>query len=198
VPPWLIRLLDALERSGADGVLGPVHPRFESEPPAWVRKGRFFERPTHATGFEMPWRECRTGNVLVRRRVWEGRGAPFRAEFGTGSEDVDFFRRMIGEGRRFIWCNEAVVHETVSPGRCTRAFMLKRALLRGQNAWRNPRARWRSVAKSALAVPLYAAALPVLLLAGQHRFMKYAVKCCDHLGKLLAAVGVCVVREREM
>jgi hypothetical protein len=38
-------------------------------------------------------------------------------------------------------------------------------------------------------VPLYTIALPFLLIAGQHWFMKYLIKLCDHVGRLLAWLG---------
>jgi len=41
-------------------------------------------------------------------------------------------------------------------------------------------------------------ALPVLLLAGQHYFMKYLVRLADHIGRLLASVGLNPVTERRM
>jgi hypothetical protein len=50
--------------------------------------------------------------------------------------------------------------------------------------------------KSAVAVPGYAIALPFLLLMGQDKFMKYLVKAFDHLGRLLAVVGIDLVSEQ--
>jgi succinoglycan biosynthesis protein ExoM len=61
---WLLNLYQACTRYGADGVLGPVKPHFESEPPAWVKRGRFFERPSYATGFKMSWSETRTATCF--------------------------------------------------------------------------------------------------------------------------------------
>jgi hypothetical protein len=52
--------------------------------------------------------------------------------------------------------------------------------------------------KSLIAVPAYALALPVLLLAGHHYFMKYLVKLADHAGRLLASVGLNPVTNRRM
>ena len=47
-------------------------------------------------------------------------------------------------------------------------------------------------------VGLVLSALPVLFLAGHHHFMKYLVKLADHVGRLLASVGLNPVRERWM
>src|SRR6266446_4424641 len=103
---WLARLYTACDRPGVAGVLGPVKPHFEDEPPRWIIKGRFCDRPEHATGTVLHWWQARTGNVLFRREILKDVGQPFLAEFGTGGEDQDFYRRMMELGNVFIWCNE--------------------------------------------------------------------------------------------
>ena len=195
---WLLNLFQTCETHQVAGVLGPVKPHFDHEPPKWLIKGGFYQRPTHSTGFVMPWQECRTGNVLFRRNILDSSATPFRQEFGRGGEDQDFFHRMIEQGHRFIWCNEAIVYEVVPPSRWSRRFMIHRALLRGRNTFRHPENRLRNLLKSFIAVPAYALALPVLLLAGHHFFMKYLVKLADHVGRLLASVGLNPVTERRM
>ena len=197
-PNWLLNLFRTCEAHQVAGVLGPVKPHFELEPPQWLIKGGFYQRPTHPTGFLMPWLECRTGNVLLRRDILDSSEPPFRREFGSGGSDQDFFRRMIERGHRFIWCDEAVVFEVVPPSRWSRGFMIHRALLRGRNTFRHPKQRFRNLLKSIVAVPAYALALPVLFLAGHHHFMKYLVKLADHVGRLLASVGLNPVTERRM
>lgn len=197
-PTWLRLLLQTCEGCGADGVLGPVEPHFEPEPPAWVRRAGLYQRPRHRTGYVMPWPECRTGNVLLRRSILAGIGEPFRAEFGSGGEDQDFFRRMVEHGHRFIWCDEAVAYEVIPPRRWQVPFLLKRALLRGRNTFRHPRGRWKNVLKSAVAVPLYLVALPICLLLGFPCFMRYLTKTADHLGRLLAALRINPVEVRDM
>ena len=196
---WLVNLFKTCWVQEADGVLGPVKAHFEKPPPKWVTKGAFFERPTHETGYRVSAKEARTGNVLFNRRILEGlQEAAFRPQFGTGGEDVDFFTRMMERGRVFVWCNEAPVFESVPPSRCTRGYLLRRALLRGRNSLKNPSGRLGNLVKSLFAVPLYALSLPVLLIAGQHVFMKYLIKLLDHAGRLLALVGLNPIRERDM
>jgi glycosyltransferase involved in cell wall biosynthesis len=197
-PNWLLNLFRTCEAHQVAGVLGQVKPHFELQPPQWLIKGGFYQRPTHPTGFLMPWQECRTGNVLFRRDIVDSSEPPFRREFGSGGSDQDFFRRMIEDGHRFIWCDEAVVFELVPPSRWSRRFMIHRALLRGRNTFRHPKQRFRNLLKSFIVVPAYALALPVLLLAGHHYFMKYLVKLADHVGRLLASVGLNPVTERRM
>ncbi|HXY51050.1 MAG TPA: glycosyltransferase family 2 protein [Terriglobales bacterium] len=191
---WLLTLMEARQKYGVDGVLGPVKPHFEQAPPRWVVEGRFYERPTYPTGYVIDGRKGRTGNVLLRRELFSACEEHFRPQFQTG-EDQDFFRRMIEKGYVFIWCNEAVAYEVVPPARWTRAFMLKRALLRGANALLHPTFGAVDIVKSLIAIPTYLAILPVALLSGQARFMRYLVKIFDHLGRLLALVGIHPIRE---
>ncbi len=195
---WLLTLFKAINTYNVSGVFGPVRPHFDSEPPAWIIKGRFCERPEHHTGFVMPWVECRTGNVLIKKKIIEGIGEVFRAEFASGASDIDLFRRLIEAEHTFVWCNEAFVYEVVSPNRWKRSFMIKRALLRGRLSLRHPEGRVINVIKSLIAVPAYGLALPFIHLFGHHLFMKYLVKFFDHAGRLLTLVGFNPIREREM
>jgi cellulose synthase/poly-beta-1,6-N-acetylglucosamine synthase-like glycosyltransferase len=191
---WLLTLFKACNDYDADGVLGPVRPYFDKDPPKWVVKGKFYERPTYRTGLVIDWRKGRTGNVLLRRRIFAPGGQAFRPSFLTG-EDQDFFRRMIEKCHSFIWCNEAVAYEVVPPIRWKRTFLLRRAWLRGAIAVVHPAFGPRQIAKSVIAVPVYAAALPFALVLGHHRFMTLLVKLTDHLGKLLSLLGINPIRE---
>jgi len=193
---WLRHLYQACNGYGVDGVLGPVKPHFESEPPEWVKKGRFFERPSHATGYKLNWNETRTGNVLFRKGILSGVDIAFRTQFDTAGEDMDFFRRMMERGCTFIWCDEAVAYEVVPASRCTRSYLLRRALLRGSNFSKHPTDRLANAARSLVAVPCYTLALPVLALFGQHVFLNYLIKLLDHGSRLLAFLGLNLVTRR--
>jgi glycosyltransferase involved in cell wall biosynthesis len=188
---WLINLYKAYNNFYADGVLGPVVPYYEVDAPKWVVRGKFHERPTYRTGALLHWRNSRTGNVLLKRDIFGNGERQFRREFGRGGEDTDFFRRMIAKGFRFVWCEEAPVYEIVTSERCTRSFLLRKALLRGQA----PYFTTADLAKSLLAVPVYTVALPFLFAAGHHLFMKYLIKDFDHIGRLLALCGIDVIKE---
>ena len=187
---WLLLLFKACNQYRAAGALGPVKPYFDQEPPQWIIRGGFFERPAHETGFVLDWKQSRTGNLLFRRQIIEGIGEVFRREFGSGGEDRNFFMRMTQKGCIFVWCNEAVVHEVVPTVRWKRSFMLRRALLRGKSSLNHPGFGPVKIAQSMLAVILYSLALPFLLIGGQHNFMRYLIKVCDHTGRILAFLGI--------
>jgi len=185
---WLLNLWKCCTASQCGGVLGPVLPFFDQEPPRWVIKGGFFDRPRHQTGTVLESEQTRSGNVLIRRAILKGVAEPFLRIYGSGSEDVDFFRRMIAAGHKFIWCNEAAVYEVVPPPRWKRSYLLKRAWLQGQNQRHS--AGFSSIIKSVIALPAYSLFLPVLCFAGHDMVMRYLLKVADHSGKLLGIAGI--------
>jgi GT2 family glycosyltransferase len=184
---WLCRLFETWAQTGAAGVLGPVLPRFEQEPPAWVRKGRFFDRPRHATGQPIAWQEGRTGNVLFVREVLQHLEPPFRPQFASSGEDTDLFCRLAQSGSTFVWSDEAVVFEFVPTARCTRRYLLRRAARQGSDSAKYPR---QAVIKSLVALPCYLLALPALAVVGHHVFIAYLLKAVHHATRLLSVAGV--------
>lgn len=195
---WLFNLFNACNEYNVDGVLGPVLPSFEYNPPKWVIKGEFFKRPSYNTGYKMNWPETRTGNVLFRREILNGIDCAFRSKFGTGSEDVDFFRRMMTNGKVFIWCQTAVVYEIIPPARCNRSYQIRLALLRGGNSIKHREALAKNLLRSIIAIPAYCLFLPFLIASGDHYFMKYLIKLFDHAGRLLALIGINPVKKRVL
>jgi succinoglycan biosynthesis protein ExoM len=191
---WLLKLFTACIQYKADGVLGPVMRHFDETPPTWLEKTRLFVRPVYPTGVRVGWRESRTSNVLLRRGVTLGDAVPFRPEFRAG-EDQDFFYRKIEEGYTFIWSADAIVHEVIPPARWKRMYSVRRALLQGACELQLPVCGPASIAKSAIALPVYLLALPWTLLFGQNHFMTILEKLSYHAGKLLKSVGIDPIRE---
>ena len=198
---WLLNLYTALLAYKADAVLGPVKPHFETTPPPWIVKGKICERKSFKTGTVLRnASDTRTGNALLQKILFGNDTDLFSPAFGrTGGEDVDFFRRVMAKGCVVVWCDEAVVYEIVPPERFKKTYYLKRALLRGKVVLLHPPLKIKvySVLKSIIAVALYTLILPFCFVAGTHVFMKYLIKYCDHIGKLLAAIGITPVRERS-
>lgn len=193
---WLLEHYKALNKYEADGVLGPVLPDYEIVPPKWVLKGHFFDRPSLQTGSILSWNDTRTGNTLLKRELFKEPRQWFDPRHGSGGEDKDFFRKKIDDGHVFVWCNEAPVYETVPQVRWKRTFILKKALLRGKVVFETSSNRSFEILKSLLAVTVYTLLLPILLICGHHFFMTYLEKDCDHFGKILAALGIDIIKER--
>jgi len=197
---WLLSHYLALTKSAACGVLGPVLPRFESPPPAWVLRSRMFDRERHPSGFILDWKRTRSGNCLFRRSLFEADKDWFRKEFGRGGEDRDFFRRKISQGCLFVWNDDAPVYEIVQSNRWSAKSMLKRSLLRGRMSSFADRHNPLKAMISYVAIHLYTIVLPFLFLFspvyGFEVFMNYLVKDFDHLGRLLALVNFDPVKEK--
>jgi succinoglycan biosynthesis protein ExoM len=196
---WLLTLYDTLVKFAADGVLGPVIPRYEGTPPDWLVKSGLCVRSSFQTGTKLiNLRYMRTGNVLLRKDILPNDVFAFDPQFGcSGGEDYDFFKRMLNNGCSFVWCDEARVFEHVPIERQKKDYFIKRALIRGVTEAEQQNFISIGTLKSIVAVLLYTVSLPFLLAASQHIFMKYFIKDCDHLAKLLAHIGIKLVRERK-
>ena len=193
---WLLQLYITMYEYGADGALGPVVPSFIVEPPKWILQGRLLDRPTHVTGTLLKHNDTRTGNLLIKASVFQNENA-FDPRFGrTGGEDGEFFRRILKNGYIFVWAEKAIVHEPVPESRLTRKYFIKRAILRGiTEAWISSN-YLRDAINSSFAASIYIISLPVLFILGHHFFMKYLIKACDHIGKIMALIGIELQKER--
>ena len=129
-PDWLTSMIGCMEDQRADCVFGPVDGIVPDDAPAWIRHGRFFDRPTMASGTVVPYGG--TGNVLMRAECIAG-GHRFDSRFGrTGGEDTDFFYRLHCGGAKLVWCNEARAVEHVPKERLKLRWLLRRAFRGGQ------------------------------------------------------------------
>jgi succinoglycan biosynthesis protein ExoM len=191
---WLVTMFKTCLEYKVDGVLGPVLRRFDGVPPAWLKKSHLLDRKVNANGKPVVWREGSTGNVLLRIRVVAGDPEPFRPDFTSG-EDRDFFRRKIEAGYTFVWSADAEVFEVLPSSRWKRMYFVRRGLLNGAMEVKTPAFGTREVVKSLIAIPLYAIALPFMLLFGQHRFIGLLFSLSCHLGKILALLGVQAIPE---
>ena len=192
---WLIRLYQTLIDYRADGVLGPVMPLYCNRPPHWVIRGRFFERPRHSTGHVLHWTQSRTGNVLFSKEVFAAEPPWFDPKYGSGGEDRQFFKKKIGQGFVFVWCDQAVVYEIIPAKRWHPTVLMKRAFLRGKMACVAATSRPKSVLYSLFAMVIYTSMAPFFFLAGYHCFMHYLIKDLDHIGKVLTFIGIDLVKE---
>lgn len=125
-PNWLDELLRVMKEYQADVVAGPVVPHFIEEPPAWVVKGKFYERPRWPTGEVLD--RAFTGNILFRREVFSRMGALFDERMAlTGSSDSHFLQRVHRAGFRIVWADQALTTEWVPPSRVGTRWILHRS-----------------------------------------------------------------------
>lgn len=127
---WLDQLLAAQRLFRADIVAGPVVSVFEVEPPRWVLRGHFFDRPRYPSGKSLPF--CATNNVLIRREILNRFPGPFDARFAlTGGSDTLLMLQLTRSGARLVWCDDAVVYEYVPASRVRVEWIVRRAYRRG-------------------------------------------------------------------
>jgi GT2 family glycosyltransferase len=195
---WLDELLNAQALYNVDVVLGPVLPAFDYEPPVWIVKGRFFERPRHATGTSIGY--GRTGNALVAKRALDRIRGPFDPAFAlSGAEDTLLFKQLLGFGTRIVWCDEALVTEINSASRnawwlLRRTFGSTNAYVFCQYALGVNRARWASALRG---LALTAAGTLVLVPSLVLGFDKTVWACTRVAGGLGHLTGALTVRHKR-
>lgn len=185
---WLSRAHSYLKESPADGILGPVIPHFPPGVPQWLVKSGLCVRARHASGSRIALRDMRTGNTLFRRSIFIPSGIWFDPSCGRGGEDGDFMTRIVEKGHRLVWCDEAVVYETVTPDRWTARYYLRRYFTIGTMVGNYYRRRrdWRPMVKESL---LLAGAIVLMLISlpmGKPVWVRVATKAAYHCGCVLA------------
>ena len=196
---WLLYLYNTLIKFKADAVLGAVNAQFNQTPPKWVIKSKLFERPCLKSGTILSWNNTRSGNVLLKRDMFENKKNRFDPLFSqTGGEDKELFYRLIEQNFIFVWCQEAIVYEIIPQERWDVPFLLKRALMRGRGSRNYPTFKNRNIIKSLFAFLLY----PIIILYSilffqKHLLIKFLIKYCDHTGRLFAIFGFKILEKRN-
>jgi hypothetical protein len=195
-PDWLELMLSAAEVSGADLVGGPVLPRFDDD-----GKRGLFRHPAFCPAYDKSGPVpviygC--GNCLITRPVFARLGCPaFDPRFNfLGGGDTDFFVRCRQAGMKFHWAAEAIITETVPPGRTTPGWLALRGLRIGAinyhievKAARTAWSRLRLLAKMLAMLPLS------LFRAGRLVLTEHPAIIALHpmtvaAGSALAAIGI--------
>jgi succinoglycan biosynthesis protein ExoM len=199
-PAWLARLCQAALEFKADGVLGPVEPGVPADAPEWIRRGRFYDWARMPTGKTVPPNKLRFGNVLLRGTLLRNATPPFDPAYGlTGGEDGDLLTRLVQQGARIVWCDEATVREPVEAARLSLRWLMLRAMRGGQDFARH-RLNGRfgplgatgrgSLFLRSLLQALLAAGLTLLSWpAGRHRAAHWLMKLAANLGKMSIFAG---------
>ena len=199
-PDWLSGLLAAAVAHRADGVLGPVLPVLPGNAPTWIRRGRFYDWARMPTGTEVPANQLRFGNLMLKAALLAGLDPVFDPRLGlTGGEDGDLLMRLVKNGARMVWNDEATVTEPVEASRLQLRWILRRALRGGQDFARHflaghlqaPTLRNRLLFFArALLQMLIAGGLSLLTLpAGRHRSAYWLGRSCANFGKLSVLWG---------
>jgi GT2 family glycosyltransferase len=172
-PQWLAELLRVQAQTGADAVAGPCEPLFEEPVPRWIERGRFFERPRHATGTRIDY--AFTHNALVRSEALEALDTLFDERMAlSGGSDGELFRRLAARGHPIVWADQALVFEWVPRTRANARWILERAFRVGtssafidRNRLAGPLSPARLLAHGGWCVAKGATLLPVGALRGR-------------------------------
>jgi succinoglycan biosynthesis protein ExoM len=148
-PGWVAALHACLQRTGADAAFGPKYPDFEAgHPPSWDPEGWYFtcdfRMPADSPIVMFGQRRRRgkglgSGNSIFRMATSFADAQPFNESFGNaGGEDTELLFRLAREGKRFVWCPDAKVHEFMQATRANYPYMRAR-LKRGSQHYASSR-----------------------------------------------------------
>jgi succinoglycan biosynthesis protein ExoM len=203
-PGWLDALVETLQRTGADIVLGQLRPSFAlGAAPPWDPQGRGFTRcldapsgtpiiaggPHRTRGFTVS-----TATSLWRTASCFTDHTPFDPAFGvSGGEDLDLFLRLEARGRRIVWCAEAVAEETIPAERCALGYSVLRAFS-GSQAYaaatiKNATSPWQTaadvMARGALQAAGFGAMVPLQMPWRRAGWQRSLLAASFGLGKVL-------------
>jgi succinoglycan biosynthesis protein ExoM len=191
---WLAGFWKWVERDVGDGFFGPVLPRLDAASSPWLDVETFFSRPRHPSGTPIASSEVSTSNALVRCSLFADRR--FDPAWGrTGGSDFELFDRMLGAGAHFLWCDEAIVCETIPACRHRLSWLTQRAFRGGVGFTRLQLQRRRSGAvkrglpRALLAFGVLVPLLPLALLAGRPEAARLWLRICTQAGHLWAFAG---------
>jgi succinoglycan biosynthesis protein ExoM len=148
-----------------------------------------------ATGTVVSGSGLRLGNVLLQSSLLSSLEAPFDpGTEATPASDIDVLGRLVRGGARLVWCDEAIVRETVDGSRLSLRWLLQRALRDGQEAARDqltvrrgrlPRANRYALLLSAIAHSVKAASLAVLSWPrGRHHAARWLIEATTQAGTI--------------
>ncbi|MGK5110436.1 glycosyltransferase [Geodermatophilus sp. CPCC 205506] len=129
-PTWLQQLVDALRRTGADIVVGPVLAHYPAEAPGWLDRPVFHSVPGD---WDAGWvSEAWTGNYAMATDSSCLHGLRFDEALGaSGGEDQLFFRQARDGGGRIFYEPGAVAREPVPRDRLAVRYLLRREYRKG-------------------------------------------------------------------
>ena len=194
-PRWLDELIRLQEECDADVVTGPVLSRLPQNVPAWIERGRFFERRRYATGERLT--HTYTGNALIRASAITPRMRFDERLSFTGGEDRHFFQRLTQAGGKIVWADDAVVTEWVPDSRTNADWLIRRHYRVGcatSIIELDLRPKWRVgpllLAKSAVWLAIGVGLTAAGLVAGKHLRVKGRRACAYGAGLLAGLFGV--------
>src|SRR3984957_976816 len=192
-PQWLAHFFEALQRFGADAVVGPVLPHFPANAEIDAYRRRVYTRDARVpTG--TPLLRWNIGNSIFDKARCFVTAEPFLPRLGrTGGEDTVFLRQLTRRGCKMVWCGEAIAWESVPADRLEADYLLRRAFRGAQTTTFvctivRPRELGRALrlmAAGCVQLALYGPAALALKAMNHERWLPVMAKAVGGLGKLL-------------
>jgi succinoglycan biosynthesis protein ExoM len=192
-PHWLAHFFAALQRFGADAVVGPVLPRFPAGAHIDAYRQHVYTRDAKVPTGTALLRWNIGNSIFDKARCFVG-PEPFLPRLGrTGGEDTVFLRQLTRRGCKMVWCGEAVVWETVPADRLEPDYLLRRAFRGAQTTTFvctivKPRELGRALrlmAAGCVQVAVYGPMALALKVMNHERWLPVMAKAVGGLGKLL-------------
>eukprot|EP00435_Cladocopium_sp_Y103_P077778 s1_g1517.t1 len=147
---WILELNRAFENSDADVVFGKVVPKLEE---ADIGHSEYVTSFYTRDLGRLPLADIAdrlnfvgTGNSAYRRAICFDYGVRADERFNlSGGEDIDLFRKLKEQGRRFAWAPGAVVFEWVSSERAGLDYLKERRRSQGQQRVDSSRRDWQGL-----------------------------------------------------
>ncbi len=196
---WLFSLFKAYKEFNCSGVIGPVCPIFDEESPSWAYKCNFFKTTCFSlrTGTVLKWSQLATGNVLMKKEIFDSANDYFDPSFGnTGGEDTDFFRRIcLKKDISFIWSQEAVAYTRISEGYFNFSWIILRGLRLGgvyYKSWIRTRPFLYKIMLIMKVFPILVLQVflfPIFFILRRNFYLTYLLRLFYEVGKILGVFG---------
>lgn len=130
---WLIKLLQAYDSYGTI-ITGPQLSRFSETAPLWAHSSIYFNPKRLLTGTQIRW--AATNNVLIPMNIITEYNLRFDNNLRfSGGSDQCLFMEVTAKGIPIVWCDNAIVTESVPEDRTTESWVIKRSYRYGTSGF---------------------------------------------------------------
>lgn len=131
---WLVNLLSCVGAHDMNIVTGPQLSKFENDSPEWAHKIVYFNQKRHETGTLIRW--AATNNILIPMSTYINKEIKFDNFLRySGGSDQCFSMESRKFDYKIVWCDEAVVCESVPIERTTLKWVFNRSFRYGSTGF---------------------------------------------------------------
>ncbi|WP_088013320.1 glycosyltransferase family 2 protein [Gottfriedia acidiceleris] len=122
---WLYNMITTVQKFNSSVVKGPAITIYNDNTSKWIKNTKFFDEKLSSTGTEL--HHCATNNTLISTSILRKHKYKFDPRYNlSGGEDTMFFKKMVIDGHKIVFCSEAKVYENLHKERQNMKYMLKR------------------------------------------------------------------------